>query len=69
MKKPERITRATMKPVFKTASRCTNIYLNSPFYKGTILWNKLDIDLQRICNVKRFVNGLDRLYTDYQEIL
>ena len=39
MKKPERITRAIMKPVFKTASRCTNKYLNSPLYKGTILWN------------------------------
>ena len=68
MKKPERVTRAIMKLVFKTPSRCINKYLNSPFYKGTVPLNNLDNDLQRMCNVKGFVNGLDRLYTEYQEI-
>ena len=40
--------------------------MNSPFYKETILWNELDVDLQRADNVMRFVNGLKMVR--YQEI-
>ena len=68
VKKPVRITRAITKLVFKTASKCTNKYLNSPFYKGTILWNALENELQHAYNVKRFVEGVKRMYTVYQEI-
>ena len=68
LKECVRITRAVTKIVFKTASRCTGKYLNSPFYKGTILWNNLDVDLQKICNVNRFVKGIKKLYLIYQEI-
>ena len=68
IKKPERVTRAISKIVFKTASKCSGKYLNSPFHKGTILWNNLDTELQRICTVIRFVDGLKKLYVNYQEI-
>ena len=68
MKKPVRITRAVLKLVFKTASKCSTRYLNSPFYKGTLLWNGLDKDLQRVSNVKQFLKELKKLYTVYQEI-
>ena len=68
MKKPLRITRAVSKLVFKTASKCTTKYLNSPFYKGTLLWDKLDKDLQRVNNVKQFLRELNKLYPVYQEM-
>ena len=68
VKKPVRVTRAITKVTFKTASRCVNKYLNSPFYKGTILWNNLDVELQRIGSVKRFVGELKKLDRNYQEI-
>ena len=68
IKKPVRVTRAISKIVFKTASRCTGKYLNCPFYKGTILWNILDTELQRLCSVKRFVEELKKLHRNYQEI-
>ena len=45
IKESGRITRAVTKTVFKTATRCIGKYLNSPFYKGTILWNNLDVEL------------------------
>ena len=47
MKVSVRITRAATKLIFKTATRCTGKYLNSPFYKGVLLWNKLDSETQR----------------------
>ena len=66
---PKRVTRAFSNIVFKTSTRCTGKYLNSPFYKGTTLvWNNLDLELQRICNVKHFVEGTKQLYRNYQEI-
>ena len=68
VKNPARITRAVTKVVFKTASKCTGRYLNSPFYKGTLLWNQLSSEKQRSNTVLQFVNALKKLYTGYQEI-
>ena len=34
----------------------------------TILWNNLDVELQRIGSVKRFVDELKKLDRNYQEI-
>ena len=68
IKKPLRITRAVAKIVFKTPSNCTGKYMNSPFYKGTILWNQLDCALQKVDAVMKFTNGLKQLYMRYQEI-
>ena len=68
VKKPVRVTRAISKVIFKTATRCTNKYLNSPFYKGSILWNNREVELQRIGSVKGFVRDLKKLDRNYQEI-
>ena len=68
LKKPVRLTRAVNKITFKTAGKCTGKYLNSPFYKGTLLWNDLNVDLQKSLNVDRFADGLKKLYTMYEEI-
>ena len=43
-------------------------YLGSPFYKETLLWNTLSVELQRIDNVMLFANGLKKMYVRYQEI-
>ena len=63
-----RVTRAENKIVFKTATKCTGKYLNSPFYKGTQLWNDLNVNMQKKCNVLRFSENLKALYNGYQEI-
>ena len=42
--------------------------MNNPFYKGTLLWDKLNTDLQRANSVKSFVENLKKLYVVYQEI-
>ena len=36
-----RITRAGTKMVFKLPGKCTDKYINSPFYKGALLWDAL----------------------------
>ena len=68
IKKPIRVTRAVTKVIFKTATKCVGKYLNSPFYKGTLLWNSLDMDLQKVRDLKTFMECLNRLYVNYQEI-
>ena len=68
IKKPVRVTRAMRKLTFKTATRCTQKYQNSPFYKGTVLWDNIDIDLQHAYNVLLFQKGLKKMYTAYREI-
>ena len=56
------------KVIFKVPTKCTGGYQNSPFYKGTLLWNFLDVELQKAPNVNTFMNGLKKLYVNYQEI-
>ena len=68
IKQPLRATRATTKVVFKTPARCEGKYLNSCYYKGTILWNVLSREQQMSDNVNQFANVLRGLYNRYQEI-
>ena len=68
VKKTVCITTTVMKVVFRTATKCNRKYLNSPLYKGTLLWNDLSPDQQRADNVLQFVKGIHRLYVVYQEI-
>ena len=67
VKKPVRLTRAITKIIFSTPAKCTRKYLNSPFSKGTLLWNVLDANVQRIANVLQFVSSLRKIYTRYEE--
>ena len=68
IKKPVRPTRAVSKIIFKTPSRITTKYSNSPFYKGTLLWNNLEVETQKALNVVFFTSKLKTLYPVYQEI-
>ena len=55
VKRPVRPTRAVSKVVFTIPAKCTGKYMNSPFYKGTLLWNMFDAELQKICNVYKIL--------------
>ena len=63
-----RPTRAMHKVIFKTSTKCTGKYLNSPFYKGVLLWNLLDADTpadtQKSNTVIQCVQYLKRCMTD-----
>ena len=69
IKVPLHQTRAMNKIVFNTATRCSGKYLNSPLYKGTLLWNAMSPDLQKDGNVIVFVRELKKLDVRYQETL
>ena len=60
-KKPVRLTQAVTKIVFETATRCLGKYLNSHFYKGTIMWNGLSDELQKSYNVIAFIGYLKKI--------
>ena len=69
IKVPLRRTSAMNKKVFNRTTRCSGKYLNSPFYKGTLLWNALSPDLQKAGNVIVFVRELKKMDVRYQETL
>ena len=59
------MTRAAGKIIFKTATKCTGKYMNSPFYKGTLFWNDISAVEQYLESVLQFANVLDKLYVLY----
>ena len=68
IKQQARVTRTTVKLVFKTPAKCDGKYLGSPFYKGTLIWNNLSREQQHAVNVSQFVKAINGLYTRYQEL-
>ena len=56
------------KIVFKTPAKFEGKYLNSPFYKGTLMWNNLSRERQTVDSVLQFKNVLNGMYDGYQEI-
>ena len=65
VKKRARLTRAAGKIIFKTATKCTGKYMNSPFYKGTLFWNDISAVEQYLESVLQFANVLDKIYVLY----
>ena len=68
LKIPVRPTRSATKIVFKTPARCNHKYLNSPFYKGTRLWDTLDNNVQRARNLDEFVRHVRPDYSTYKNL-
>ena len=62
----ERVIRYNQKFVFKTETRIGSKYENSPFYKGTVLWNKLAKDTQFLGNIFMFKIEIGKLYRVYR---
>ena len=36
--------------------------MTSPFYKGTLLWNELSAETQKISNVYKFADSMKKMY-------
>ena len=69
IKVPIRHTRPANKVEFKIPSRCTDKFLNSPLYKGTILWNDLDVLTQRSDTIDIFAKRTKPNFLRYQDRL
>ena len=65
---PLRETRAAQKIVLKVPTRILPVYEHSPYYKGTIFWNELDEETQRIDNIFVFRKEIAKLYKCYQPL-
>ena len=64
-----RTTRGNMKVKFDIMSRTTTKYLNSPFLRGTVLWDKLPAEIQKTETIYKFKKMLTRRYTEYEDLL
>ena len=69
IKVPVRYTRAATKVVFKIPSRCTDKFLTSPLYKGTKLWNNLDVNVQRSETIDNFMKLTKPNFMRYRDRL
>ena len=52
---------------FKLTSKCTGKYMNSPMYRGSILWDTLPVDIQRSLSIRTFTKqicNMNRVYVD-----
>ena len=56
----ERVTRNNRRFVFKTETRVGKKYENSPFYRGTVLWNKLKTEFQFSDNILLFKSHINK---------
>ena len=63
---PARNTRNANKFVFKTETKIRTKYENSPFYKGTKLWNELTHDIQSADNKWIFKTHVNKMYKRYK---
>ena len=67
LKIPVRLLRGNSKPKFKLMSKCSGKYINSPLYRGSILWDQLEENIQKSCTIKEFTKaicGKNRVYKD-----
>ena len=62
-------TRADAKIVFNIPDKCTTKFLNSPFYKGTQVWNLLPEHVQRSANTDVFIRHIKPMYRSYVNML
>ena len=63
-----RETRSTNKCIFKTDTKVGTKYENSPFYRGTKLWNILIRDVQFAENRWIFKGHLLKMYKKYENV-
>ena len=68
LKQACRITRAGTKIVFKLPGKCTDKYINSPFYKGALLWDALPNHVQRSESIMEFEKHVKPLYAKYRNM-
>ena len=69
LKVPVRNTRGNTKVKFNVMSRTTTKYLNSPFVRGTSIWDKLPVDMQKCDTIGEFKKLLKPRYKQYEDLL
>ena len=62
-------TQAESKIVFDVPDKCTNKYLNSPFYKRVHIWNSLLEPIQRSDTIDVFTKYVKPMYEKYVNLL
>ena len=62
-----RITRRQMKFVFRTDTRIGTKYATSPYYKGTLLWDKLSKEVQDSESVFLFKKSIEKQYPTFDK--
>ena len=62
-------TRADVKVVFDIPGKSTTKFLNSPYYKGSQIWNTLPVDVQRANNNNVFSKQIRPMYSTYANLL
>ena len=62
-------TRGNAKIKFKLMTRCSGKYLGSPLYRGSLLWDKIDKEIQYMPNVKQFTKALIKNCRVYKDLL
>ena len=62
-------TRGNTKTKFKLMTKCTGKYLGSPLYRGSILWDKLEKEVQHLPTIRQFSNVLVRNCRIYKDLL
>ena len=60
-----RVTRTSNKFIFHTDTKIGTKYASSPFYKGTLIWDKLPEETQLAENIFQFKKDINRLYKTF----
>ena len=69
MKKSGVKTRRNVKRKFKLMTKCSSKYLNSPIYKGSILWDNLTVEIQSAPTMLLFTRMTKKMYANYRDLL
>ena len=69
LKKHVRVLRGNVKLQLKLMSRCSTKYINSPLYRGTVLWDKLLGDEQRSRTIDIFTKSLYKRNSEYLDLI
>ena len=62
-------TRAESIIVFYIPDKCTTMFLNSAYYRGTQLWSLLSENVQRSVNIEVFTRHIKPQYSKYVNLL
>ena len=62
-------THAESKIVFDTLDKCTTKFMNSPFHKGTQMWNLLPENFHCSVNIDVFSKYIKPMYSKYVNLL
>ena len=57
------------KIVFDIPTKCSNVYLRSPLYKGSKIWNTLPEDILRVATIGQFVKRIKPRYSVFENLL